>query len=219
LSAQVDALDIPVFICSRDRVSCLRRLVEWLEKAGHQRIVILDNASTYPPLLDYLDASPHTVVHLGRNLGKRAIWLAGLAPNEAYVYTDPDIVPTEHCPLDAVAVLKNALDTHPYPKAGLGLYLDDFPATLDPDLVTWERGHIIRGEDLGGVYVSAIDTTFALYRPGGEFAYQGVRTHAPYEARHLGWYAEAEPSEEDLYYLAHADAGTEASSWKTRACR
>lgn len=198
-------------------MTCLRALIEWLERAGHERITILDNASTYPPLLDYLHASPHTVVHLGRNLGKQAVWLAGLAPNEHFVYTDPDIVPTEHCPLDAVERLRSALDRLPqYPKAGLGLYLDDLPSTLDRDLVTWEQGTTIRGDDLGDVYASAIDTTFAMYRPGGGFVYQGVRTKAPYEARHTGWYSECEPTDEDLYYLAHADAGVEASSWKAR---
>ena len=54
--------DPPIVICSRDRVWCLRRLVDWLERAGHERIVIVDNASTYEPLLDYLDGSPHQVV-------------------------------------------------------------------------------------------------------------------------------------------------------------
>ena len=100
----------PIFICSRDRVSCLRRLVDWLEQAGHERIVIVDNASTYEPLLDYLDGSPHQVVRLAENHGKRALWRAGLAPSDWFVYTDPDILPMDDCPLDAVEQLRSALD-------------------------------------------------------------------------------------------------------------
>jgi hypothetical protein len=213
---------IPIYICSRDRVACLRRLVDWLEAAGHERITILDNASTYEPLIDYLKATPHDVVALGANLGKRAIWAAGLTPQEFFVYTDPDIVPTGDCPLDAVAVLRDALARYPYPKVGLGLYTDDLtsgalPPFLARELTEWENGPVIRGQSLDRyVYVSAVDTTFAMYRPGGQFCYQALRTHAPYEARHLGWYSEANPTEEDLYYLEHAERGPEASSWAAR---
>ena len=125
----------------------------------------------------------------------------------------------DDCPLDAVEQLRSALNRFPYPKVGLGLYVGDLPAGLDPGIFMWERGPMICGESLApDVYVSAVDTTFALYRPGGAFTYMAMRLHAPYEARHLGWYAEVEPTEEDLYYLAHADKGSEASSRAAR-CR
>src|SRR5215469_1260868 len=98
----MDALSIPVYITVRDRVSDLRRLVAWLERAQHRNIVLMDNASTYEPLLAYLGDSPHEVVYLSQNLGSRALWRSGLVPNEPFVLTDPDIIPTEDCPLDAV---------------------------------------------------------------------------------------------------------------------
>ena len=116
----------PVFINVRDRVTDLRALVEWLERAGHERIHLIDNASTWPPLLDYLSRSPHAVIELDRNLGSRALWHAGLVPDEPYVLTDPDIVPTEDCPLDLVEHLQGLLVRYPqFSKAGVGLYLDD----------------------------------------------------------------------------------------------
>ena len=62
----------PVFINCRDRLAPLRTLVEWLEQAGSTEVYLLDNDSTYEPLLDYYSQTPHTVVRLGRNWGKDA---------------------------------------------------------------------------------------------------------------------------------------------------
>src|SRR5437879_5702154 len=97
--------ETPIFVNVRDRVTCLRQLVDWLERAGHERIVLVDNASSFPPLLDYLEDTPHQVVRLGANLGSRALWAANLVPDEWFVYTDPDVVPTDDCPSDLVAHL------------------------------------------------------------------------------------------------------------------
>ena len=59
---------LPIFINCRDRVTPLRDLVAWLERAGHQRIILVDNDSTYEPLLEFYEQSPHEVVRLGQNL-------------------------------------------------------------------------------------------------------------------------------------------------------
>jgi len=203
-------VDTPVFIIVRDRLRDLRRLVAWLERAGHRQIVLLDNASTWPPLLDYLSRTPHGVIEFDQNLGARALWEAGLVPQERYIVTDPDIVPTEGCPLDAIEHLHRLMDTYERPKVGLGLYLDDveFPSK------GWER-QLVSREIAPGVFDSLIDTTFALYEAGSEFVYEALRTGAPYQARHMSWYSTPDTfSDEDRYYLAHADIGPTGSSWK-----
>jgi hypothetical protein len=137
-----------------------------------------------------------------------------MVPGEWFVYTDPDVVPVDECPLDAVAHLKELLDQNPEPKAGLGLYLDDVPETCRS--LEWER--ILVGEDREiepGVFMADIDTTFALYRPGARFSFGALRTGWPYVARHMPWYtAGRELSEEDAFYLDHAAGGHEGSSWK-----
>lgn len=38
--------DVPIFIISFNRVSCLRQLIEWLSRHGYRRIFVIDNAST-----------------------------------------------------------------------------------------------------------------------------------------------------------------------------
>lgn len=203
---------LPVYITCRDRVADLRPLVAWLEQAGHDRITLLDNDSTWPPLLTYLEQTPHTVVRLRGNLGSQALWRAGLVPDEPFVLTDPDVVPTADCPDDAAAHLLELAERHGYAKAGLGLYLDDVPEDM-PSL-SWERSLVSPERECEpGVYASLIDTTFAVYGAHARFDLGALRCGAPYRARHLPWYRR-ELDEEHAYYVEHAHHGPEGTtSW------
>jgi hypothetical protein len=218
--------DPPVYVCTRDRVCDLRKLVTWLEWAGHQRIVIVDNASTFDPLVDYLSKSPHDVVRLHENLGSRALWAAGLVPDEWFVWTDPDLVPIEECPRDLVGALRMVLgvDQHAT-KAGAGLHLDDTPVNMKSG--PWERSRLAptllrqtlrTSKAHTGAYWDAcmVDTTFALYRPGATFTHAAYRLGWPYQMRHMPWYPAATEEErvERDYYLKHAKGGPIGSSWK-----
>jgi hypothetical protein len=210
---------VPIYICVRDRVTHLRLLVEWLERAGHERIILVDNDSTYEPCRYYLDTSPHLVLNLGRNLGARALWEAELVPDEFFVWTDPDVLPTEECPLDLVEMLRWALDRYPVPKACPTWYLDDVPETMP--FLAKEREAFgrwpLRDELTGNPTVEAsfADTTFALWRPSFPFAYEAVKIGPPYQARHLSWYLDmSDLGVEHRYYLDHAEGGLSGSSWK-----
>lgn len=214
-------MSIPIFITVRDRVSELVALVSWLERAGHDRIILLDNNSTYEPCRYYLDSSPHQVVSLGQNLGSQALWRAGFVPDEFFVLTDPDCVPTERCPLDLVEHLRWWLDRYPVTKVAAGLYLSDVPETMP--YLTHERQAAARhavcwpGLPAAAAHVAMSDTTFALYRPGSPFQLQAIRTGpaSDYLVRHLSWYLDRDdPDEETAYYLSHARGGPEGSSWK-----
>ena len=44
----------PVIITVRDRITYLKKLLLWLENAGQHEIWLCDNASTYPPLVEFL---------------------------------------------------------------------------------------------------------------------------------------------------------------------
>ena len=66
--------EIPIIINNFNRLSSLLRLIDALTSCGYTRIYILDNASTYPPLLSYYESCPFEVIRLGRNLGFKALW-------------------------------------------------------------------------------------------------------------------------------------------------
>lgn len=203
---------VPVFITVRDRLEPLRSLVGWLEAAGGVEIVLVDNDSAYPPLLEWLHAVPHRVVTTRRNLGPRVAWITGLVQDvgleRPYVVTDPDVVPDDDCPKDLLAHLREVLEAHPFAdRAGPGLRIDDLPAggRHTSEVVEWES-QFWTDEVSPGVYRADIDTTFALYRPGRRRpGGTALRTGAPYLARHVPWYEVGEPSEEALFYRGRAD--------------
>jgi len=220
-----DPLAIPIIVNCRDRVTPLRELVGWLESAGHTRIIFLDNQSTYGPLLEYYRQTPHTVRLLPHNFGARSLWLSCQEElGDWYVYTDPDVLPVEDCPSDLVAELRDILDEFPrVPKAGPSLCIDDLPASFDPEIINWERAltsplrrlHRRKGDP---VFLSKIDTTFALHRPHVQFTYSAIRTGPPYQMRHTSWYTEGQPlSVEDNFYLSRATKGPLGTSWGRRA--
>ena len=45
--------DVPIFINARDRLGVMKKLIDWLLDAGYRKLILLDNNSTYPPLLRY----------------------------------------------------------------------------------------------------------------------------------------------------------------------
>ncbi|MEI6497985.1 MAG: glycosyltransferase family 2 protein [Actinomycetota bacterium] len=214
------AEQVPVFITVRDRVEPLRELLAWLERAGLHEVWLIDNASTYAPTVEFLAATTHHVVHTRRNLGHRAPWLSGTVQRHAhgrfYVVTDPDVVPDEDSPLDAIDHFRALLDRYPdIDKVGFGIRTDDLPAhyLLRDDVIDWERP-FWTDEVEPGVFRAGIDTTFALYRPldRRDDMLRSLRTGAPYVARHLPWYVDsAALSEEDRYYREHADSTV--SNW------
>jgi hypothetical protein len=216
--------DIPFFVISRDRLTPLRELVTWLERAGHDEIVVVDNASTYPPLLEYLDASPHTIVRLDENLGHLSPWKSGtverLATGRWYGVSDPDVIPVADCPTDAADHLRHLLRRYSqYIKAGLGLQIDDLPDHyVHAEHVRRWESQFWQRSIRQGVWHARVDTTFAVYRPyEPSFQYAvllAMRTDAPYLARHLPWYGDlSHPTDEERYYRDHALAGV--STWET----
>lgn len=216
--------EVPVLINSYNRLTSLQHLVGWLLRAEHTRIVIIDNASTYPPLLRYLaeleERSLATVIRLDANVGHLAVWrcalLDRLGIDTEYVYTDPDVVPAEFCPPDLIGHLQAILVGNPQiATAGIGLRLDDLPNGYGhkEEVLAWER-QFWRTPAAPGLFHASIDTTFALYRPrsGHALSKPAIRTGWPYLAAHEGWYLDhAAPSEEDLFYWRTAAADT--SHW------
>ncbi|ACT47943.1 glycosyltransferase [Methylotenera mobilis] len=204
--------NVHIFIIVRDRLTCLQSLVDWLARAGHKNIILIDNASTYPPLVEFLSKTTYKVIRSSENLGHTALWkipeLQEVINANWFVYTDPDVIPDENCPLDAVGNFYNILLNNPnYIKAGFGLRIDDLPDHyhLRDRVIEWEA-QFYKKPISTDIYNADIDTTFALYRPGTQYCFgPALRTMGAYKARHLPWYLDTNNLVDDeLYYREHA---------------
>lgn len=215
-----DFCHIPVIINNRNRFTFLKQLVESMEKLGYKNIVILDNDSTYAPLLEYYKSIPYKVHYLGKNLGYKALWLSPVF-NEYkrswYVYTDPDMIPVDESAKDVVEQLYRVLMRFSkYEKAGVALKIDDLPDhySRKKEVLTFEQKWWEKKID-ENVYEAAVDTTFALYRPyamGAAEECPACRLAGKYIFRHLPWYENSEQlSEEELFY--RASVTRESSYW------
>ena len=216
--------DIPVFIICRDRVDSLTTLVTWLERHGMTKIVLIDNDSVYPPLVEYFAKTPYQVLRLFRNVGHTSPWkiniIRALVPKDFYIVTDPDVIPSEECPDDFLQYFLELHKKHfAHQKVGFGLRIDDLPDHYPPKslVIDWEK-QFWKTELSKEVYEAGVDTTFALYKPYTYFyiIHPSLRTGTPYTARHLPWYTDPKKvSVEDKFYHARVDQNV--NSWNADA--
>jgi len=211
---------IPVYIISFNQVTYLRNMVRQLRRLEVKLsdIHVVDNQSTFPPLLDYLselEGQGHRVHRMPRNLGPRGIFEpeSGLNLPEVFAVTDPDLQFSDTTPLTFREDMLQIAGWCGVWKCGCALTLSDRDQFLDGDysggktIAEWEKAYWVDPipgwpSSLGGrpvtargtVYRASVDTTFAVYvrdRIHSGFL-EAVRVAECFEARHLPWYATAE---------------------------
>lgn len=221
--------DIPIIINNYNRLEYLLKLIHSLESRGYYNIYIIDNNSTYKPLLEYYKKTPYKVFMLNKNIGYKALWSTPIFnkfKNSYYVYTDSDLEICEDCPDNFMEYFYKILLKYPFShKVGFGLKIDDLPDSfkLKNKVIDWEKRFWINEKEKG-VYIAEIDTTFALYRP---YCYGGAtrnketyRIGHPYLMRHLPWYVDSfNLSEEDIYYINSISQSTHWTVQNKNNCK
>lgn len=209
---------IPIFVISYNRLSYLKVMIERLERLGKTNIIIIDNASTYPPLLEYYKQIPYKVIKMEQNEGHMVFWNNPKFEDyrkNFYIVSDPDIEIIDECPQDFIKIFFEYLKKYPFVrKVGFSLKIDDLPeqSILGKEVQKWERRYYKAKVDGGKLFYAAIDTTFALYVPD-QLAkklkfYSAFRTAYPYQARHLPWYKlKTNITDEDIFYSQNKKNG------------
>ena len=214
---------IPIIINNFNRIFSLKKLIEGLERTGYTNIYIIDNNSTYQPLLEYYKKCRYKIFLLKENVGYKALWktdISKLFCNDYYIYTDSDLALVDACPDDFIDYLFLKLKQYKFaPKIGLSLRLDNIPAFYNnkKQVIEWETKYYTNANP-EGLFRAPIDTTFALYRPRVGLSrsrfVESYRTPFPYQAEHLPWYNDSEHlNKEDKYYINHCKA---FSSWSSK---
>lgn len=208
---------IPVYINNFNRMTTTRGIVEYLKKVDGAFPVIVDNGSSYPPLLEWYKTKPCETVLLNENVGKFAPWTRGCVQwaaahrarfeSEFYVVTDSDL-DLSGVPFDVLDVLIEGWARFPSSrKIGLSLEINDLPSD-SPILDSVSQWESKFWQERSGMFWRAdIDTTFAMYRADMNHANvmettNAWRTDRPYTARHTPWYITDDTiTEEERYYI------------------
>jgi len=214
-------MKIPVIINNRDLLAWPKAMVERIK--GYDdvgEIWIVDNNSSYPPLIEWYDNI--TKINTARainNLGHTGAWDSGvvkLLDSPYYVITDSDL-DLSNTPDNTLLYLLEREKELKLGKIGLGLDWKKvkpespyYNHMMNYEKPRWERSSI-----KNDIFIDvAIDTTFALYSVPHYFI-GGGSTVFPYVARHLPWeftVEEREKDEEFMYYIKNA---SNSSSYKT----
>jgi hypothetical protein len=220
----------PVVINCFNQLTYVKNMVEKLWEAGFRNLYVLDQASTYPPLREWLaDATARGVImplYLPQNKGPHHFFLARLYDTwggAPVIYSDPDMSWDRLAP-DFLSRMFDLCHRYRVFKAGPalaipsiedtkpGLYSTHNTATAktvaEYEAPYWEH------EVEPGVYNAPIDTTMHLFIPqyyeAGRPLITGLRVAGDgYSVQHLPWYrTDPMPADEYAHYLERSSYTT-----------
>lgn len=222
--------NIPIVILNRDRFHPLVEQVTVLKKKGYHNITVIDNQSTYPPLLEwYKEGKVDVFVNdIVPNSNKAFLNLVQIGHpkfvqivSDWYVFNDSDIIPEENVPDDFIMDLIRYAVKYQKPKVGMSIRIDDID--LNYPLNKWVHGYEsdywtngIKDGDVE-LYPHPIDTTFAVHSPGTmpDWSRDTLRVGVPYIVKHAPFYYDPENLPEDeKYYLQHMNK--DSSNWSSK---
>jgi len=193
-------MTVPAYIINRDLIIWPKAQADHMSKVPEIEVVIVDNGSTYPPLLEWYEECPYRVVRM-ENVGAYVMedrellpWCKNALHPEAteYIITDADLS-IDDVPLDFLAQLRYGMELRPdVHKVGLNLEVNDLPEDHPNYHMAhaWQDGMWLPELLHDGFYDAPVDTTFALYRTDrkGGGTMPAIRSDRPYVARHMPWY-------------------------------
>lgn len=206
-------MKIKAFIINRNLLTWPKNMVEWMTNHPDIEPIIIDNVSTYSPLLEWYDTNPCRIIKMAQNYKHKVLWTTGLFQSEVkenyYIVTDPDI-DLSSVPYDVVDRLIEGIEKYNQPKVGLALKISDLPVDgpNTEQILKWESSMWSNPLE-NDFYAAPIDTTFALCSRERCRTHMigGIRLGGEYTCRHLPFYlTPTNVTEEYDYYLKHREA-------------
>jgi len=216
---------IPVLINNFNRLELLQKQIDWLLSLDDKvSIIIIDNLSTYPPLLEFyknINLPNVQVVYLNFNSWRKGAEYLGekkLKDFEKYIITDSDLLPFESTPKNLIGHISMLMDNYPdYNHIGVSLEINDLPDhnPMKEKIVKHEsnfwppKARLINEE----VIVAKIDTTFAMYRNSSKVlpTEPALRMVRPYTLKHVDWYLN--PNHNTSEFQFYLDSCKSFATW------
>jgi hypothetical protein len=192
-------------------------------RVGLGNVIVVDNGSEFQPHLDLLQSleGRFKIIRLQGNPGPRYFFRDAKfyeALPQHFCITDPDLEFNPALPGDFVPHLIDLTERYRVGKAGFATDISQ-PELMHQQQFQFGEEHCriweweaqswknpIATEDVDSLYLTRIDTTFAIYNktffdPADYLA--ALRVAGRYTARHLPWYRDHRlPPEEEAFYRA-----------------
>lgn len=189
--------EMPVIIIGYNQLTFIRKMVEQLEKYTSD-IIVVDNASTYPPLLEwYKNEFRYTLLRQRKNFGHgvyRSESIQKLA-GEVYILTDPDLLFNPCLPDSFIQELVEISNYFKSCKVGFALLIDSDDIRNDVlfaghTIKQWESQFWVNKlfyplKPNLELYSADIDTTFCLINK--RFSNSPIRIGGQYTCIHIPW--------------------------------
>lgn len=220
-----------IFIMNWNWLEWTKQQALFFTECGHT-VIIVDNGSTYKPLLEWYKACPYQVIHTDPeklSTYNRFVWEMNLpdihTADNYYGVTDSDLG-FEGVPKDFADVLIGDIERSPgILKSGLALKIQDLPDNRYAQRYRDGEKNNFNNQDEFGFYGIPVDTTFAVYSKDrckniatmwkaegdvvpdsfldNRYFYRSHRSPAPYIVKHLPWYMDINNlTEEQKYHIS-----------------
>lgn len=173
----------------------------------NQEIIILDNESTYQPLIDWYKTIDKKVdIRALKNEGHLALWSTGIYKEigQYFIYTDSDIELNTNLPDDYQLVMYNLMQKYEMNKVAFAIAINDIPDHYKyKNQVKRNEGRWWLEQVEPMVYKADTDTTFALMRNINDNTYTSLRIARPdFICKHVPFYIDLENLDlEEQYYI------------------
>ena len=186
-------------IISFNQYTYVSKMVKQLEKYTND-IVIIDNNSTFPKLLDYYkNEYKYSLIKMDTNYGHKVYdkSIFNKIFGDIYILTDPDLEFNKNLPDNFISELINISNYFQAEKVGFALLIDSLDIrqdvkAFDKSIVDWEKQYWTYKLFYPNheIYNAALDTTFCLINKqnkGGHY-----RVAGNYTCKHLPWHEKFE---------------------------
>lgn len=218
--------NIPLIIPVFNQLTYTKNLINWFRwYCPENQIFIVDNGSTYKPLLDFYEKNREDIDIFKMNVNECVLNLQTILKLKMYkdsgyyIISDPDIMPHPNTPPNFLEIFKDAIDNKGFHRAGFGLITDDLPEELneremiignEKELLNQPIPFFYKDKRYDG-FKAPLDTTFCLYKRdnGGWSSPMNGNDWGNclrlFKAFHLGWYVNPNFVNEEMdYYFKSA---------------
>ena len=207
-------INYPIILTNMNRLTTCKKMVEDLFKLnGNADISIIDNVSTYPPLLDWYKEAEKDIkiIKNTSNLGPWTFFYSGHFHNidsDWYIYSDADLEININMPYNWQEIMKEYTLKYNR-KASLALRIDDLPDHYEfKDLIKGHQNICWDPTEEKDVYIAVTDMTFTMDQKIKGHRYESIRLAGDFACKHIPWYLDFNNlDEEEIYYIEHINRG------------